>query len=54
MEEELRILKEQLPEPEDKSPGGVFFEYGSEEDEEEFIEMEERGWGGFINKIKSL
>lgn len=32
----------------------VFLEDGTEDEFQEYVQNEERGWGSFINKIKNL
>ncbi len=57
LEKELEIARRelnQLPTPEESKPNGAFFEYGSDDEKEEYVRMEEVGWGKFINKIKNL
>lgn len=38
----------------DSKPDGAFFDYGSNDEFEEYVHMEERGWKGFINAIKKI
>ena len=59
LERELEIARAELdvmpiPQPKESKPNGAFFEYGSDEEREEYVKMEEVGWKGFINKIKNL
>lgn len=38
----------------DSKPDGMFLDEGTEEDWEEYDKKENKGWGGFINKVFNL
>jgi hypothetical protein len=59
-EEEIVRLRKELADlktsdkPVDGDGKAVFIEFGNEEEYEEHVKMEDRGWRGFYNKIINL
>lgn len=53
---QLDLVRKQLEES--KEPlgdgGAIFLEEGTEDEFEEYVHLEEKGWGGFIKKVFSI
>lgn len=51
------MRKQEISEKQELSNGNgnaVFISYGTDDEYEDFVEKEDRGWGKFINKILHL
>ena len=54
LDQKMEILGQTQVQPVDGDGKAVFIEYGNDEEFDEYVKMEEKGWKGFYKKIFNI